>query len=324
MSHAIRVALVCAALAPIVSTRIALAAGATGLHSGGTLQWAGYQHQVGAPPAPSNVNEIEMSPGSNAMINGVVEVPIAFPCIETKAIAGVGPFCNLPTFCADSPGGQLANKSYYIYYAAYLALGVTRYAPVISLTPPGAEGAPSGNIQFTIAPNPQTTTLAAVFLGSYLTDAAGDLIPFERMGAEVILIPKLVAGAPFSQLAYAFAAPANAATHAFRQMPASAAGLIVDIAVTPQKSVGGAIPGAADLYVLDPVFNAFAGGPNSQHHIWVPAGTASVQYDHQWIKTLPGNTNITLDLPVNPVVLGTSYNVTLDLVGYVEPVSHLF
>jgi len=107
-------------------------------------------------------------------------------------------------------------------------------------------------------------------------------------------------------------------------MPASAAGLIVDILVAPQKNAGGAAAGAADLYVLDPVLNLFAAVPDSQHHLWVPAGTASVQYDHQWIKTLPGNSNITLELPVNPPVLGTSYNVTLDLVGYVEPVSHLF
>jgi len=135
------------------------------LYSGGTITWSG---------TAANKNQFKGAAGTATINNSALPISIVGAAWTTK---GVGP--NPAIFCADVPGKlQAAGKAYYVYYAAYVNAGVTGYTHVVSTTPPFAEGHPDAAITFTNPAGGATTTQAAVFLGSYLTDLAGDMVPF--------------------------------------------------------------------------------------------------------------------------------------------------
>jgi hypothetical protein len=152
--------------------------------SGSSLQWGQVANKLNL-----NYGRVRIASVGNIELNGLQ--------ITTK---GVG----LNAVFATGQGPQASKTAYYVYYAqagttpvfdcAMCGSNICNapncnvYTPVISTTPPFAEGYPSAGISYTVGGNLYGPTKNAVFLGSYITDNNGDMVPFDRQGEEVHLI----------------------------------------------------------------------------------------------------------------------------------------
>jgi hypothetical protein len=136
------------------------------------------------PGAQANPNQLFIHNGVGR-VNGV-DTTIQGARIVTSTLGGINQTTNF-VFATDTGGSQANYTAYYVYNAAYQN-GGTKYNIVISTNDPFPEGDPDNNIAYvatdgTNVPGNQN----AVFLGSYITNGSGNIVPFSRMGDEVYL-----------------------------------------------------------------------------------------------------------------------------------------
>jgi hypothetical protein len=272
-----------------MSSLPALGQGIIAAYDGATITWAG---------TAANVNQFDANYGQG-LINGV-QVQIHGALFVTRGVGASAVFCN------DTGGGQAKNTAYYVYYALRQTGG---YTHVVSVTAPTPQGYPGANISFDS--NGPTTTQKAVFLGSYMTDANADMIPFERHGEQVILTGGFgtlgtVQFTPTGALRQTFAPPVG--------FPLTASGEIVDFNVELDGTLG-----PLDIYV-----NAL-GGCNSAYlaDLFSASSTAPGKTFTQYNDLILPIDQITLLLCAHPPT-GTTIEVSGKIVGYVETFYHLY
>jgi hypothetical protein len=263
----------------------------------------------------NNVNQFGANWG-NDMINGTATHVFGANWI-TRTVGGsiaTGRFCN------DAVGGQVASKVYYVYYATYNA--DTELSHVISTIAPNPTGEPSANLVFTIDGHAENHK-KAVFLGSYMTDALGNMIPFDRSGEEVMLTNRMQIG---PALGVTF--PAGGAGYPMTQvlpiganvLPKTASAAIVEFLIT--SGALAAPPATHDIFVLDPWLAVATVNPYAQLDL-LPTANTTVQYDQARVRVYSNQLPlgaINLNLGVAP---GGPITVKAYLAGYVEPFHHL-
>jgi|SRR5579863_8256434 len=192
-----------------------------------------------------------------------------------------------------------------------------------STVAPTSDGHPSSAIsyqsEYGVGDTHVYTTTSALFVGSVLTDAGAEVIPFRRLGDRVLLIEEQTAvptaGLDTGALGRLTMAPSSGVvlTDSFTQAPpVSASGYIVDVTVT--NSVG-----VADAFFLDPDITS------TYHTSWYPvahlASTGSSSETAFTGLVLPAgvaNPNV-----ISLVALGSGWDVYVVFRGYIEPLKSL-
>jgi hypothetical protein len=304
----------CAAFA--LFPKSALAQTTTAVYSGGAIEWSG---------TTTNVNQFTGEDGNVLVDTGGVSniVGLTGASWITKT---VGTSTANAVFCTDVPNKkQAANTAYYIYYGI---LG-TGYIHVISTTPPYAEGYPDKTLTYTSGTTTTTNTKEAVFLGSYVTDTSGNMVPFRRIGDSVyflwgggwsvILAPQQTyTWAHNATLTWPQTLILNIGTnYAF---PATASTAIVGIfSKTSNGTATHSVVG-----VLDPQLPTISATTWYPLYSWQPPNVAAVvsAWDRVRVPTDGTGKVSVADLADPPV--GTSDTVEIAYEGYVETIHHLY
>jgi hypothetical protein len=172
--------------------------------------------------------------------------------------------------------------------------------------------------------NPNTCPLDGVFLGSFVTDGNGDIIPFVRAGNDVFLEPNAEpANTMYYTPLYTFgstlpaSSPSNPQTTqiGFAQVPRSATAMIVDFEIQPITTAG-----YLSVFFLSPQSTTVAPGCTSvsmHDFIYDPTPTQGY-FLHQLRVPMTSAGQLTVgscSIPTGGATLGTT------LVGYVENVN---
>jgi hypothetical protein len=297
------VLLAAAGLLPATHARANLSA--TGVVSGGTLWWGA-----------NGLNSFTVANGS-CEINSSATLPIVGGVVTTKGAGANAVF--------DGPAVQNVFDSLYVYYAAYN--NNANFQIVVSHGAPAPEGYPFVGLTYTPPGHPkQVNSQTAVFLGSYVTDANGDMIPFRRHGDEVIVEGSLHTEA--LQQSFSFLA-ADAYPEVFTvkvgwPLPSSASALIVNAGLLAQTFQAGhyyaAIlePGSAKMTYTVP-------DPDCEYH-------AQVVVDNNYFSRLNAYVpNAKIFAPAGTIVVGACWGppnggMELDIFyrGYVETIHHMY
>lgn len=301
-----------------------------GIISGAQLIWDG---------TAANTNQIYVGAGE-IRINGS-------PAAGTNFSTGAPQFVTSPAginfaFATDVAGGaQAANTAYYVYGANNA--GVLQW--VISTSAPNQGGEPWQSLTYTPHGGAQTTTTFALFVGSYITDANKNIVPFLKKGDEITLTPSVNTSSAGHQnttwsnivtftsvLVYpdvlALTFPAGTT------IPLTASALLVDFVMVNTDTV------AHDVRVLNPTLDtdvtAGVCTANPQYYMIAGLGAAGQPwpYNHARIKTaintqLNGSgalanaaTTVEVGACTAPAA-GKTYKVSGAYVGYVEVTHHL-
>jgi hypothetical protein len=300
-----------------------------GVLSGAAVTWLG-------------TNTIAIGYG-RVRIDGAGYIEIQGINFNTKAAGAIFDLLN--------GGPQAAYLAYYVYYAAAGAETLSTcnfntcfssvcvghncnvYVPVISRTPPLAEGYPSGAMSYVVSGQQYGPTQSAVFLGSYITDGNGDIVPFNRMGDEVTLMWRTGltafgfygwAQAYWTHDSYVPTQSYNLGQDAFGHLfrvPRSARWGIADLlfssnVASPAFDIMGVVHPDAPVNVGDtswhPVFAEYAN-----------AATTPVAIVHRLVRVpLDSRGSIYLADPVQPAPGVTDWE-QANYAGYVEVIHHL-
>jgi hypothetical protein len=290
------------------------------------------------PAAPTGViSGAEVSYASTqwgdaiAVGNGTIFTFGAAHTVLAQLMYTTGAFANA-VFDTEA-GAQKALNAYYVYEMVYP--GNNSPVGVISTIAPVPEGYPFSALTFIPHGGKQQTVQSGVFVGSYITDTKGSIIPFMRTGDDVRLAP-FGSGATQSDLVtnsvkwshqpgyplqlgilVHFDQPGNF----FFPIPITSRSLLVHAVVdTDERSVVVNIQDPDTAYLG-------GGGPNCN---------ISAQYRIRAGTDVPGGTHHEFYGRVNDFIgnlfavvcaepaAGKSTTLTVSYEGYVESIHHLF
>jgi hypothetical protein len=288
------------------------------LYSGAVVTWTG---------TAANPNKLFIHNG-NSLIDGTFVQINGTGNIVTKTEGGINKSINF-AFATDVGAGQAINTAYYVYYAIYFNPTLQGNV-VISTCNPNPEGDPSCNIAYTaVGGTVVAANEDAVFLGSYITDGSGDIIPFNRVGDDVILTPLLDVSTPttvfesatiYFQPTDTYPEVKSASIAGLVPIPKTATAMIVDVYPTATSATD-----VNSTYILNPVANTIdgTGGACKLHEqAQLVAIGFNVVYRQMRVQIASGSSKVW----IGACVAGTgnrTYQTTVSLIGYVETVHHL-
>jgi hypothetical protein len=253
------------------------------------------------------------------MINGM-NVYISGAQVVAKTVGAIRQTSNF-VFAGDTNGALASNTAYYIYYMSDNNIWISTIAPNPEGNPSSAISTQNGGIW-------KIGSQEGVFLGSFVTDDNANIIPFERMGDEVVFLLSTQSSHVEPNNGHSFGWTSTTGKFPNTQkwavgmdtmtpIPSTATWAIVDWEGATTR-----VSGQANFAILDP---NLLPAPGDQD--WYPVTSA------QAAKSLPDNrrhVRVPVDKSGNIYVgdvaqppANVTDTATIYYIGYVEAVQHL-
>jgi hypothetical protein len=290
--------------------------GPYGVRNGARLQFAG---NLASGPNWITVGQGVVDMGAVG-VSGPPNLQWGFPTeVASTTVQTAGSGANAYfTYSGSSPITQLPNEAYYVYIvrpgAAWNSGSPFEQGPAfsqvwISNVPPNQDAWQTLHIG-------ASQTATGVFVGSYISDNGGNIIPFKRSGTIVKIFPQSTANGPGfigtdEQYFNPLTGGAAVQVFGFPHLPQSAESMLLSVSANS--------PNGVLLSVLDPFgFNhAFPGGgsitSDSQQMLPILANIQCSWQDLAVGVTWPG-------AQILVAYTGTPFAISVSMTGYIEDI----